>query len=618
MKVKNTKVSDLATLARPFVISTETLEYQNPKIKSKANKKPEFMPEESTVKVDQIDPAFVFIADTVNPDVVKDGTSNKNRIRQKKQIQTDREFDPACGLTKLVLPEDYEFVVAMRNLACEDPSDENLKEEKVQVRLDLYTLIANYHDEDISQVSEVKKLERRFTDLGTFIESELKLLFNLTYKNKETNYRPTNEPYKGLRVSPDLRPAILDALIIASWGYSTFIWRILEKGPKDKRFNDVIQFLKSLDTPDLESFLYHAEFIPDKKNDNLAKALLGLTDSKKVLRILYKSARDSLADENDENFSPHCIENKQLLYLTAMKNYEDCIFLDELKEQFIQAISSDVLNLVCTVIKERYTKEAEDLFLAYAKEGPDTLSMREDCKRALVIRHYVSLVGEKAIPEIKEILKSNYDNPMVVLGAAEALLSLQFTEKKGVAALEELINEDFEASRPSMLLATIIYHLGDYFMFNDLFIRLLVKPIDIASELVRFQDSRLSIVGKQNIFLFYELARPDLPQMLEKLDLGNTFGRWVLDKEEGGLTILGENSRKLLLRALEIEKELQENTDSQEAVWIQEDGDTLQEDRDTKQEDKNAQEDKLGSLSKALLKYMRSPEGKGLKALIGI
>ena len=425
-----------------------------------------------------------------------------------------------------------ELMASLRDIALRYPSKERIKAAKKELVKDL-----DYFLDDL--VKDNSSIEEKVKDLGTFCKS-LKIDLREMLQDK---FKESGDEKKKI--------VILKALLVLENGSSMFIVNMLESGRRNPDYKLYVNFLASLKKEDLAKFI--SNMLPSEDSKialkNLATALLlAAQDESLVFSTLKKNFEDLFYKPEPSNDE---IEYKHLLLLAVIDNMKSNVTLEELKSQYYQGMSLYVLDTVGDLIKKLYPDSCDVLIDV---EGAKIENL-ESVDSVVGIEKYAEFLGEEAVPKLEELLMNNFGDPVIVSGVCDALIS--HCGEKGASLLEEIIKSEIANDNPSLVLATVIclstnnrtdmidkkydHILKRLFRQND---------FDLEKALLKIHESSLKVALRPDYFLFCDLIKPSLLRMIKMISLESRLAEWIQTN-----SLLGRNSGRILLRAIELKDE---------------------------------------------------------------
>ncbi len=314
---------------------------------------------------------------------------------------------------------------------------------------------------------------------------------------------------------------ILNMMLVIGKGTSDFISRILEYGEKDKRYSICLDLVKSLPEPDQEAFFYNVNFYNWDKVNNLASALLKIQESDFILDLMQKSI-------DDDNLSKVQIERKQLLMLVLMKKIGLGLELNRTMKLFNSSVTWGPLHLTSQLITKRFKDNAPKIFQLLMKN--EELS---SIHRSTAMGWYIDLLHEKAIPELKEMIANNENNPVIVDMACYG-----FTQcgKEGESAIKEIIENDIKEDRASSVLANLLWSIDDGPIYNKLGKKIFSKNINLTDALLKIQEAGiLAIKDFDDRVLECDSIKATLPRIVSRVGLEKRLIPWMMYAKDENL-----------------------------------------------------------------------------------
>ncbi len=438
-------------------------------------------------------------------------SSNGRIVKQKKTI----EIIPTT-------PADFPLVSKLRNIAGSHLTKKQateLKNAKVQ---ELSTIILEMRADDSSIVAVTERFKKELDKLDISLYTELK---------------------KHFKVSDDIgKTIILYMSMVLSGGFSHFIGSVLENGKKDKNYDFCINFLKSLDEPDLQAFIYNMDFSNEDNLNKLVKSVLEVADERLVLDTLQNNISKAVSDGS---FAMDFLERKLKILNVVIKNCREELELPEVSFLYRYADSWENLEEAFDLLVQKFKKkDVEDFFLGYI--NAEDLDHRG---RATSIVHYAKLKG----PESMDLLKSfiyGSDDPVFVFSACIGLIA--FCGEEGLVEIEKAIELDIENDRPSLVLASIAVNSRENLSYEIILRKLFNKDWDLISALQKISDSELKVACRDDKWACHEVVKPSLPKMAISIgvDNGRLFD-WMI---KGETETLRQNAKSFVLAALNNDK----------------------------------------------------------------
>lgn len=452
------------------------------------------------------------------------GTTPKGQgwLVQKKLTQKLRESDSPHRVTLPLLPSDGPLLGYLRDIATVCVSRGVFKEARRQAVCDLQERIANLKQNDKHYNLNAHYLIGEFSRLDLNLEEELVSRFRA-------------EDSKGKEI-------ILKFLLIIENGTSAFIARILEKGKSDSRFNDVKKFIESIDRDEFRKFMYN--FIPydTSKIETLAESLLSLKGKKGMAPLAQ-----SIIDLETSNSADLMILNaKQLLYIMLKKHSSIPTTLTQAVHRFTNAISWNSLDAAAELIMDKFGNDASKIFYGLAEVNNEKFDLPK-IKRAAAIRYFAKVKKEQAVDTIRQYLAEEH-SPLINFFACDALVT--FCGEEGMRLVENIIEDDIQKERPSLMLACLIVNSDGYGHYDDILRRIFSKDINLTEELLRIPNSKLKIPKGIDYWLKVNYEKLTLPKMTACIGMEGRFTPWIT---QGGDTPLGQNAKMVLQRAIELD-----------------------------------------------------------------
>lgn len=419
-------------------------------------------------------------------------------------------------------PADFPLVNKLRNIAGSNLTKKQATELKRAEIQELSKVIAEMKMDDSSLVDVTKRLEKKFEKLDTDLYAELKKQF------KASDY-------------PEKR-IILSMYMLLGKGFSPFIGSVLEKGKKDKDYDFCMQFLKALDEPDIQAFIYNMDFSNINNLNRLVTSMLEVTDERLILDTLESNISRAVSEGR---FGENPLDRKLKILNTVMKNCKEELELPEVAFLYRFADSWENLEAAFDLLIEKFKKQdVEDFFLGYA-----TVEDQDHRGRATSIVHYAKLKGLESMDLLKNFIYEN-DHPVFVTSACIGLIA--YCGDKGLTEIEQAIETDIENGNPSLVLASIVVNSKNNPSYDDLLKKLFSKKWDLTSAFHKIANSELKTAYRGGKWACHEVIKPSFPKMATSIgfDNGRLFD-WMI---KGETETLRQNSKDFVLAALSKDK----------------------------------------------------------------
>ncbi len=409
------------------------------------------------------------------------------------------------------LPEDGSIITSLRNISACYPTWKLFYESRAGFK----RLLREY-------VKEVMHLKENKADYSLERESVTKLLNGFNKANSPGDldkllmniFNSSNKKEKEL---------VLRWILFANQGFSPKIGEILEGNSNKRGF--CIESLKKLSEDDLRQFIYGATPLDKNNVDNLAEALLKISNNEELAYEALKSSADDMISNSKFNKSDE-INNKQLLLLALMKNMKSKLDLDDVLVELDDAMSVEVMSKTCEVISTRY-KNPGQVFLTFLIDD-DYLDIENFIVNGLLMFNYIKELKQESIPKVKELITNSphSENSYVASMACDALVS--YCGEEGLKTIEDIITNDFKSNKPSLTLAVLAY--GSY--LNPAYDKALEKifsnkEINLKEAFIQIHNSDLSIGTRPDNWLHHKHGRPRLPMLIRKIGMNDRFANWI-------------------------------------------------------------------------------------------
>lgn len=413
-------------------------------------------------------------------------------------------------------PEDFKLINELRDIAAKHPTKNCVAEAKQNTILKLTPIFSELYEDDSSLVTETRKLEKDYKNVGLDLGKELRKKFS--------------------KVDDKEKKLILNMLLVLGNGMSPFIVSVLKKGKKDNSYLYCLEFLKSLYEPDIETFIYKLDCFNESNVDKLARSILEVSDEGFVLETLQASVSACV----EEEVALVDIERKLKILNAIIRNYKGQLEFPEVAFSFRFAASWDNLAEASQLLENMFPKdEAISFYETYAL-GQDM----DQNGRAVSIVNYSRLCGKDSTNLMKRFIYS--DEPIFVEAACVGLVN--FCGEEGLKILEEAIERDVKNDAPSLLLATLIVNSKNMPSYNNVLKKLFSKDIDLVTAFKNIADSKLMVARRDPKWSYFREIRPTFPKMFYSIGLeGDRLLNWMIRNSS---ETLRRNAKNFILESL--------------------------------------------------------------------